>query len=155
MNQNIIIYIQENAFNTLRPRQTRCHFTDDIFKSLNENWCNLIEISLKFVPNVPLNNKSILVQIMAWRQTSNKSLYEPVMVSLLTHICVTLSQWVKNLVNEMSAILFRPQCINSSPLSAAYMRQWIGSAFVQIMACCLFGTKPLSKAMLGYCQLDP
>ena len=26
---------------------------------------------------------------------------------------------------------------------------------VLIMACCLFGIKPLSKPMLGYCQLDP
>ena len=45
-------------------------------------------------------------------------------------------------------------CINSSPPSAANMRQWIVSALVQIMACCLFGAKPLSKPMLGYCQLD-
>ena len=30
-----------------------------------------------------------------------------------------------------------------------------GSALVQIMACRLFGAKPLSKPMLGYCQLDP
>ena len=37
---------------------------------------------------------------------------------------------------------------------AAYMPQWIRSALVQIMACRLFGTKPLSKPMLGYCQLD-
>ena len=45
---------------------------------------------------------------------------------------------------------------NSSPPSAAYMHQWIGSALVQIMACRrLFGTKPLSKPVLGYCQLDP
>ena len=43
---------------------------------------------------------------------------------------------------------------NSSPPSAANIRQWIGSALVQIMACCLFGTKPLSKPMLGYCQSD-
>ena len=34
------------------------------------------------------------------------------------------------------------------------MRQWIGSTLVQIMACCLFGAKPLSKPMIGYCQLD-
>ena len=45
--------------------------------------------------------------------------------------------------------------INSSPPSAAYMCQWTGSALVQIMACCLFGAKPLSKPMLGCCQLDP
>ena len=41
------------------------------------------------------------------------------------------------------------------PPSAAYMHQWFGSALVQIMACRLFGAKPLSKPMLGYCQLDP
>ena len=28
---------------------------------------------------------------------------------------------------------------------AAYMRQWIGSALVQLMACRLFGAKPISK----------
>ena len=42
-----------------------------------------------------------------------------------------------------------------SPPSAAYMRQWIGSALVQMMACRLFGTKPLSKPTLRYCKLDP
>ena len=45
--------------------------------------------------------------------------------------------------------------VNSSPPSAAYMRQSIGSALVQIMACRLFGAKSLSKPMLGYCQMDP
>ena len=33
--------------------------------------------------------------------------------------------------------------INSSPPSAAYIPQWIGSALVHIMACRLFGAKPL------------
>ena len=39
--------------------------------------------------------------------------------------------------------------------SAAYMRQWIVSALVQIMACGLYGAKPLSEPMLDYYQLDP
>ena len=39
--------------------------------------------------------------------------------------------------------------------SVAYMRQSISSALVQIMACSLFGAKPLSMPMLGYCQMDP
>ena len=30
------------------------------------------------------------------------------------------------------------------------MRQWSRPSLVQIMACCLFGTKPLSEPMLGY-----
>ena len=57
----------------------------------------------------------------------------------------------------LSAIFFiiftRSQCVDiiiSSPPSAAYMHQWIGSALVQIMACPLFGTKPLSKPMLFF-----
>ena len=45
-------------------------------------------------------------------------------------------------------------CVNSSPASVAYMRQLIGSALVQIMACRLFGAKPLSKPMPEDCQLD-
>ena len=38
---------------------------------------------------------------------------------------------------------------NSTVLSAAYMRKWIESAFVEIMACHLFGAKPLSKVILA------
>ena len=44
--------------------------------------------------------------------------------------------------------------IKSSPPSAAYLHQWISWASLQIMACCLFGTKPLSEPMLYYCQLQ-
>ena len=44
--------------------------------------------------------------------------------------------------------------LNSTP-GGAHMRKSIGLALVHIMACCLFITKPLSKPMLGYCQLDP
>ena len=35
--------------------------------------------------------------------------------------------------------------INSSPPCAAYMRQWMRSALVRIMACRLFGAKQLSE----------
>ena len=49
----------------------------------------------------------------------------------------------------------RAHWVNSSPSSGAYMCLWIGSALVQIIAWRLFGAKPLSKSMLGYCELDP
>ena len=42
---------------------------------------------------------------------------------------------------------------NSSPSSGAYMRQWTWSPLVKIMACHLFGAKPLPEPMLSYCQL--
>ena len=44
--------------------------------------------------------------------------------------------------------------INSSPPSATYMRQWTGSSLVQVIACRLFGTKPLPEPMRNDCQLD-
>ena len=72
--------------NTLRPRQNGRHFADGIFKCifLNGNGWISLKISLKFVPMVLINNISALVQIS-----------EPMMVSQLTHICVTRPQWVE------------------------------------------------------------
>ena len=89
--------IESAHFNTLRPRQNGCHFPEDIFKGifLNENALMSIKISLTFVPKGPINNIPALVQIMAWRRPGDKPLSEPVMVGLLTHICVTRPQWVK------------------------------------------------------------
>ena len=82
--------------NTLRPGQNGRRFADDTFKRifLNENFRISIKISLKFVPKGPINNNPALVQIMAWRRSGAKPLSEPMMVSLLTHICVTGPQWV-------------------------------------------------------------
>ena len=84
--------------NTLRPRQNGRHFADDPFKRifLNETLRISIKISLNFVPKGPINDIPALVQIMAWRRPGDKPLSEPMMVSLLTHICVTRPQWVKD-----------------------------------------------------------
>ena len=83
--------------NTLRLRQNCCHFTDNIFKCilLKENAWISLNISLKFVPRVWIDNIPALVQIMAWRRLGDKPLSEPMMVCLLMHICVDGPQWIK------------------------------------------------------------
>ena len=43
----------------------------------------------------------------------------------------------ENVVCEMSAILFRPLCVNSLGPSDAIWRQRSGSTLAQVMACCL------------------
>ena len=68
---------------------------------------------------------------MAWHWTGDKPFSEPMMVSLLTHIC------------------------HSASMSDAYMHQWTRPSLIQIMACRLTGAKPLSKPTLGYYQLNP
>ena len=56
-------------------------FEDDIFNciSVNENYCILIKIALKFVPYGSIDNESSLVQVMTWCQTGDKPLTEPMM----------------------------------------------------------------------------
>ena len=79
-------------FNTLRPRQM-----DAISQTTFSNafsWMKMFKISLKFVPNGPINNIPAMVQIMACRRPGDKPLSEPMVVSLPTHICVTRPQWV-------------------------------------------------------------
>ena len=92
--------ISAHRFNTLRPRQNERHFADDIFKwlFLNENVWISIKISLKFVPQGPIDNIPALVQIMAWRLPGDKPLSGPMIVRLPMHICVT-----------------RPQSVNKKP----------------------------------------
>ena len=82
--------------NTLRPRQNGRRIADDTFNRIfvNENFSISIKCSLKFVPKGPINNIPALVQIMAWRRPGDKPLSEPMMVRLLTHICIARPQWV-------------------------------------------------------------
>ena len=85
-------------------RQNSRHFPGDIFKSnfTKENVWISIKFSLKVVPKGPVNNTPALVQIIAWRRPGDKPLSEPMMVILLTHICVDRPQWVKTVSWEMS-----------------------------------------------------
>ena len=75
------IYVHESrySFNTLMVRQNGRHFPDDSFKwiFLNENVSISIKLSLKFVPNDPINNIQALDKIMAWHRPGDKPLSEP------------------------------------------------------------------------------
>ena len=99
----LILWISEHCswncsyVNSLRLRQNGCHFADNVFKLifLNENVRISFKISLNFVPKVPINNIPALVHIMAWGGPGDKPLSEPMMVNLVTHICITRPQWIK------------------------------------------------------------
>ena len=104
------VLIDGSDVNTLRPRQHGRHFPDDIFRCifLNENIWIAINISLSFVPKGPIDNIPALVQIMAWRRSGHRPLSEPMIVSLLTHICVTRPQWVND--NNVIGLLWHFKC---------------------------------------------
>ena len=76
---------------------------------------------------VPTNSKPTSVQILANILTNGDSIY-----------------WR----------IYASSGLTRLPLGL-HMRQWIRSALVEIIACRLFSTKPLSEPMLEYCELDP
>ena len=61
---------------------------------LKENVRTSIDISLDAVPMGSINNIPALVQLMAWCQLGDKALFEPMMIRLTMHICITWPQWV-------------------------------------------------------------
>ena len=76
------------------PRQNSRHFVVDTYKRifLYENARSWIKISLKFVPKRPIDNIPASVKLMAWSQPGDKSLSEPMMARLPTHIGVNRPQ---------------------------------------------------------------
>ena len=58
---------------------------DDNFKCIffNENYRIMIQISLKYVPRSPIDNKSALVQVMVWRRSGDKPLPEPMLTQFI------------------------------------------------------------------------
>ena len=68
---------------------------------MDENVRISTNISFKFAHNALINNIPALVQIMAWRRPGDKPVFEPMMVDLLTHICVTRPQWVNTVIRDI------------------------------------------------------
>ena len=123
--------------NTLRPRQNGRHFADDIFKCifLNQNVWIPIKISLKFVPKGPINNIPSLVQIMVWHRPGAKPLSEPMMVSLLTHNCVTRPQWVN--LHVSCSHMAQAEIILDAAMFSRRLRIIFSDHYISIICSCL------------------
>ena len=64
------------------PGRMAAILPDDIFKGIFLNETDIFpnQISLKLVPMSPVDSKSALVRVMAWRRTGDKPLPEPMMI---------------------------------------------------------------------------
>ena len=63
------------------PEQNGRHFADNRYKLIliNEKFCIFIKTSLNVLSKCPIDNKPVLVQVMAWRRTGDNPLSEPMM----------------------------------------------------------------------------
>ena len=113
-----MIVLRSLTLNTFRPRQDGRYFADDVLKCifLNENVWISLKIPLKFVPKGPINSIPALVQVMAWRRPGEKPLFEPMLVFVPTHICVTRPQWVNVFIKSLTLSVFI-RCYDTAVLS--------------------------------------
>ena len=76
---------------TLMPKQNGHQFTGIFpYIFIKENFCILIPISLKFVPEDPTRNKSVLFQAMALLQKGDRPLTDPMLTQIYN---ATWCQW--------------------------------------------------------------
>ena len=92
-----LIVSGEPLLNSLTPRQNGRRLQTPVSNAFSwmKKCKNFDHFSLTFVPKGLINNTSALIQITAWRRSGDKPLSEAMVFNLLTHICVTRSQWVK------------------------------------------------------------
>ena len=90
--------------NTLRPRQLGTISQTTFSNAFS--WMKMFELRLRFHWSLILMIQlTALIQIMAWRRSGDKPLSEPMMVRLLTHICIARPQWVKYFYNSNTFML--------------------------------------------------
>ena len=81
-------------FSTLSPGQNGRNFADAFPMHFIEwKYMHFGKFSLNLVPKGLINNIPALVQIKAWRRPGDKPLFEPMLLCLPMHICVTWPQW--------------------------------------------------------------
>ena len=143
---------------TLRPKQNGRHFADDIFQSLFLNKTYYLgSFPLKFVTKGPIDNKSTLVQVMAWSRTNNKPLFELMMASFTdayTPHSISKSQmqyweiWIRNCL--MCHIL--PTRNQVTQLAERHERQSLSGLCSQHDSCRLPGdARSAAVVMFAYC----
>ena len=95
--------------NSSPPGQNGHHFADNIFKCIfmDEKFYILTWISLKFVPKGPIDNDAALVQVIAWHQTSDKPLPEP----MLTQLTIYATLGGDKLTSWNNLVSINPLCI--------------------------------------------
>ena len=127
--------------NTLRPRQNGRHSADDTFNAFFQwKFSISINIAQRFFAS-PIKNMPTLVQIVAWGEQATSHHLHQWWRRLLTHIYVARPQWVSSdqLIETCDAQL----CL------------YIRPPLFRITARPQFNFKPLSEAMMIYCQLCP
>ena len=132
---------EQSTVNTLKPQQNDHHFADNISKCifLNENYCILIKISLRFVPYSPIENNEY------WFRKCLGPKPPP------SHLCITWSRGINSLAPvkfqfNLRQVIFKLTLVNGGwGISYEIALRWMPldltddkSTLVQVMAWCRY-----------------
>ena len=150
---NRIIICSGNVLSTPNKQQNKllCFSQPSLQKQLCK--CNRYRYVTRFVGNIKhLNLCTIKNNADDTTIVSSETNFYEVCCQNSRKIC---GENLSKNACKISATLFKSQWLNSLRPSDTYMHQYNIPTLVQIMACHMFGNKPLSELMLPYCQLDP
>ena len=121
------------------------HFADDIFKRIfvNEEWCILIKISLKFVSKGLIRNTTALIYITAWHRIADKPLSESILTQFTDTYMRHYGRWIQ------ATIDFGLKAKRQVDVSAAYHvtnRKILKSQLVPLFDALLHNTKPFDDS---------
>ena len=111
-----------------------------------------IKIALKYVPNGPINNDPVLVQIMAWHKTGNKPLSEPMMAYLETHICIIGSDELIHCGLSGLIMLYDAEILVNMGSSDGYQTALLHRGLSNINICCFLWLHLLRTRQSFQCQ---
>ena len=151
---------------------------------MTDGWGISCKIALRWMPLDLTDDKSTLVQVMAWCRQATSHYLSQCWPRFMSPYGVTRPQWVNSMwwcndtsrtsawltlapkdwkitINYQVRISLLLPMANeyTSFLSLSlrphlYMCQYTRPSLLHIMACCLFGAKLLSEPKMPYCQLD-
>ena len=147
--------------NSFRPSVTHicdnelCHywFTDDGLSPIRCQACNETMIYCQLGTH---SENSSTIMHLKMSSAKYRSFFSASMSQGLSCYIIVMTRLQEDGAITIVLSNHPPWCrIYEYEIFIAYMRQWLGSTLVQIIVCRLFGAKPLSKPMVGYCQMDP
>ena len=118
-------YLTYPSFNTLRPKQNARHFPH-VQMYFPEWKCINFDLDFTEVCAYGSNQQYSSIGLTAWCRPGDKPLYEPMMISILTHMCVTWTHWV-----NIKALLNSIWCQNGLKRAPMHHTLWSNVTFFQ------------------------
>ena len=128
--------------NSLAPRRFQLNIRKVIFKLtlVNGGWGISYEIALRWMPHDLTDDKSTLIQVMAWcRQATSHYLSQCWPRSMSPNGVIRPQSWWRHQIEYFSALLALCAGIHQSPVNSPHKGQWRGALMFSLICAWING----------------